>query len=465
MARAKSFLTVLIGLVWGSGLCAQTADHDGWSLDRHVMVLGADSDRVYLGVSPKGLTLDEAMRTDWAVHSAPRTGGDLVQERLRPRSVPAWEGLNGLQHVSMHPSGHKALLSAQREGGDLDVFLSHRTPARVPGGKDVWSAPMPLDGLNSEADEVLPRWEGGDVVFASNRAGAYRLFRSRAALQYLRAEPWDVGLEGELVSSVTVGPSFTWVSQRNEGTGLVEVVRARWPQPVSPLPQGWSVCLQVDGETGANHGLSIRDVSTGEVVRTMTLGPDGCAALDGLPSDKAWTMRWEGSPEGQPREPGTVVAEVRAPDGRVVRRYELSAKKGWAFVMLPLDPLTELQGAWHADASAWPTSTWAMLTFDRGNAMPTQESREAFEAWAAEWHPPQSGGHWEVVGHTDDSGSDQANRQLSQDRAQGVADRLMEVVRCSPSNVVVLGEGSDQPLGKIPAQNRRVEVRWVPSMQ
>ena len=176
-------------------------------------------------------------------------------------------------------------------------------------------------------------------------------------------------------------------------------------------------------------------------------------------------MRWEGSPEGPPREPGTVVADVRAPDGRVVRRYELSAKKGWAFVMLPLDPLTELQGAWHADASAWPTSTWAMLTFDRGNAMPTQESREAFEAWAAEWHPPQSGGHWEVVGHTDDSGSDQANRQLSQARAQGVADRLMEVVRCSPSNVVVLGEGSDQPLGKIPAQNRRVEVRWVPSMQ
>ena len=35
------------------GVDAQAADHDGWSLDRHVMVLGADSTACTSGCRPR----------------------------------------------------------------------------------------------------------------------------------------------------------------------------------------------------------------------------------------------------------------------------------------------------------------------------------------------------------------------------------------------------------------------------
>ena len=119
-------------------------------------------------------------------------------------------------------------------------FCLTAPPSRVPGGRDVWSSPLPLDGLNSEADDVFPQWQGQDISFGSNRSGTFQLFQARAALQYLRAEPHPLEVAGEVLSAVTVGPGFTWVARRLSEDQAVEVVRVSWPQPERPLPEGWS---------------------------------------------------------------------------------------------------------------------------------------------------------------------------------------------------------------------------------
>ena len=113
MARGPvlTWLTAALALVMTMRVDAQAVSKTGWSDEGHVVVLGLDSDRVYLGVSRPRLTLDQALREAWTVHSAPRTGGERSREQLRPRNIQAWEELQDIQHVAMHPRGRTAEIS------------------------------------------------------------------------------------------------------------------------------------------------------------------------------------------------------------------------------------------------------------------------------------------------------------------------------------------------------------------
>ena len=457
MARSPvlTWLTTALALVMTMRLDAQTVSKTGWSDEGHVVVLGLDSDRVYLGVSRPRLKLDQALREAWTVHSAPRTGGERSREQLRPRNVQAWEELQDIQHVAMHPRGRKALISARRNGGDFDVFLSHRTPSRVPGGRDVWSSPLPLDGLNSEADDVFPQWQGQDISFASNRGGTFQLFQARAALQYLRAAPHPLEVPGEVLSAVTVGPGFTWVARRLSEDQAMEVVRVSWPEPERPLAEGWTLCM--DGVVG--H-VTVREVESRAKIRTMTLDEHGCVSLRGLPSGQAWTFEWEGGGAGI-----TAMAEITSPEGRVVRRYALSPENGFAFVLLPLDAVAALENMGSLDGSDWPKSTLAILSYERGLPTPTSDSWRVFQGWAQGLQGQSERGILRVTGHTDASGTDDLNAALSLARAEYVATQLQSLVKWPKERVEVEALGSAEPLGNDPAQNRRVEVRWVRSLQ
>ena len=348
-----------------------------------------------------------------------------------------------------NPRGRKALISARRHGGDFDVFLSQRTPSRVPGGRDVWSSPLPLDGLNSEADDVFPQWQGQDISFGSNRSGTFQLFQARAALQYLRAEPHPLEVAGEVLSAVTVGPGFTWVARRRSEDQAVEVVRMSWPEPERPLAEGWTLCM--DGAAGQ---VTVREVESRAKIRSLTLDEQGCASLRGLPSGQAWTFEWEGGGAGI-----TAMAEISSPEGRVVRRYTLNPQNGFAFVLLPLDVVAALEDLGSQDASDWPTSTLAILSYEHGMPTPTSASWRGFQAWA-QGLPLDSGkGILRVTGHTDASGTDDLNAALSLARAEYVATQLQSLVN-GPRTRSGRGAGSAEPLGNDPAQNRRVEVRW-----
>jgi len=469
MAFLQPFVTrlfvVLTLLVMTSGTQALAQGSEGWALDRHTVVLGADSDRVYLGLAPEGATLTEALRQEWKVLSAPRLGGDLVEERVRPLQVEAWNSLENIQHVAVHPDGGMAVISARRGDDDLDVFVSHRSKSRVPGGRATWSAPMPLDGLNSEADEVFPQWDGRDINFSSNRSGSFGLYTARAATQWLRAEP-HAGVDqrtGDVLSALTVGPGWTWVSRRPSPDAPVQVFREGWPLPEAALEGGWTVCVVAEGGPLAGQVLAVRDPSTRHVVRRMTTGTDGCAELDGLPAGRVWTFQWQRDESAAPA--GAAVAKVRAPDGRVVRRYDLSAASGWEFIFLPLDPVAEIQDRRGQDGSTWPTSTLTILSYERGSPTPTPDSWRTFLTWAKAIQQRPEQGFLHVTGHTDASGTDDVNAALSLARAEYVATQCQALAKWPEERVEVRALGSTQPLSDDPAQNRRVEVRWVPAMQ
>ena len=159
-----------------------------------------------------------------------------------------------------------------------------------------------------------------------------------------------------------------------------------------------------------------------------------------------------------------VVAELCSPDGLMVRRYLLNARNAFAFVFLPLDSVADVAQRLLGDDSDWPKSGLAVLHFDHGSKAPTEASLKNFLLWEP-LKNRRGIGRWEVVGHADASGSREVNLELSLARAKWVSQHLIDALGWHTEDVVARGLGSTEPIGENPAQNRRVEVRWVPSLQ
>ena len=149
----------------------------------------------------------------------------------------------------------------------------------------------------------------------------------------------------------------------------------------------------------------------------------------------------------------------------MVRRYTLNPENGFAFVLLPLDAVGALENMGSLDGSDWPTSTLAILSYERGLPTPTSASWLVFQGWAKGLQLRSDQGILRVTGHTDTSGTDDLNAALSLARAEYVATQLQSLAKWPKERVQVEALGSAEPLGNDPAQNRRVEVRWVPSLQ
>ena len=104
------------------------------------------------------------------------------------------------------------------------------------------------------------------------------------------------------------------------------------------------------------------------------------------------------------------------------------------------------------------------VNFRTGSAELTPESVGALQRVAESLHA------WpdviiEVRGHTDSSGPSEANRELSQRRAQSVRDSLIQL-GISASRISAIGYGEDYPIASNSdregrARNRRVEIHRV----
>lgn len=67
----------------------------------------------------------------------------------------------------------------------------------------------------------------------------------------------------------------------------------------------------------------------------------------------------------------------------------------------------------------------------------------------------------EVGGHTDSTGSEQYNQQLSQRRAEAVKNALVQQ-GIAPARITTVGYGESQPVSSSHAMNRRVEIVIIP---
>jgi outer membrane protein OmpA-like peptidoglycan-associated protein len=101
------------------------------------------------------------------------------------------------------------------------------------------------------------------------------------------------------------------------------------------------------------------------------------------------------------------------------------------------------------------------VTFVSGSAELTPAARAQAQIFAESLQRPQLANmHFEINGHTDSVGRRDRNLDLSQRRAQSVADFLVRA-GVSSDRLVVHGYGPDQPLPHMRStapQNRRVEV-------
>lgn len=466
----EKLLRYVLLMAWMPSLAWAQTQPEGWSGDHHLIVVGMDTSKVYLAQADASLSVRDALRSVWSVWSAPRMGGALEPLDLIPFRAEAWSSLGNIQHVAMDKQGKRAVLSAQRsldEAGDYDLFVSHELPRKRRSEPVRWSVPVPLDGLNSVADEVLPHWDReGSIRFATNASGTFQLRQASWRTQWLRDEPLLDELVGgqEACVAMTAGPGLTWLSRVSTATGLLEVVPLPVPDIEAALPEGWSLCLTLpEGVTWeGGEAMVVRQARSGNVQALLPLGEDGCTSLAGLPANETWEFQWQVS--SWKGEVHGVVASVLSPAGEVVRTYNLDGASGWKFTFLPLDDIAALAFRHATDGSGWPWVPVQLVHFELGEAQPIDASLQGLAAWLT-MAPQLEEGRWELVGHADMTGTDELNAALSLARAEEVSGWMQGHLGLTREQFSVAGEGSSMPLSEDPARNRRVEVRWVPAMQ
>src|SRR5690606_15792430 len=114
-------------------------------------------------------------------------------------------------------------------------------------------------------------------------------------------------------------------------------------------------------------------------------------------------------------------------------------------------------------------SSVSSVLFEAGRAALVAENESAIVAIATSIRE-QRVSRVELIGHTDDSGSPNSNRDLSWARAQAVAESLRAQPGMEALHIAVAGHGAFQPIASngVPegrAQNRRVEVHFVKTDQ
>ncbi|RHW17096.1 OmpA family protein [Sphingomonas gilva] len=105
-----------------------------------------------------------------------------------------------------------------------------------------------------------------------------------------------------------------------------------------------------------------------------------------------------------------------------------------------------------------------MLSFELNSAEMTAGAKDRAKVFAQALNTPElRNSRFLIEGHTDSVGGRAANRELSQRRAQSVADFLV-AQGVDRSRLEVQGFGYDQPLPGKPAsadENRRVEAALI----
>ncbi|MFA1821877.1 OmpA family protein [Virgibacillus oceani] len=106
------------------------------------------------------------------------------------------------------------------------------------------------------------------------------------------------------------------------------------------------------------------------------------------------------------------------------------------------------------------------VLFDYDSSDLLEEAEEELEAAIAELAGAE-GGDLEIVGHTDDEGTEEYNQELSEDRAEAVREQLEELTDLESFDIAVRGESFRDPIAdnkseEGSAQNRRVELHFTP---
>lgn len=149
-----------------------------------------------------------------------------------------------------------------------------------------------------------------------------------------------------------------------------------------------------------------------------------------------------------------LLAELEQIDGVRIVRDQLRV----------IDPVAEAAAATQRFLQALSRIDTSSVAFQPGSASFTESSDQALNQIAALMtdHPDI---RIRIEGHTDDTGPETVNLRLSRERAQAVANYLINR-GVSDDRLIAKGYGSTQPIDNTPteagrARNRRIEISYV----
>jgi outer membrane protein OmpA-like peptidoglycan-associated protein len=362
--------------------------------------------------------------------------------------IPNFYTLGDYVFYHLSADGQTILMSLKREGGfgDLDLYVSHRQP----DGR--WSAPLSLGpDINTAAEEASPflAADGQTLYFSS---GGFPGYGSNDIFVTKRLDDtwqsWSRPLNlGPSINTPLWDGNFStsadgrygyFVSQHNS-LGETDIFRVPLAEDAKP---GAVVLLSGQALDGQNRkplaGVQIDyvDLQGGQVLGATRSGLDGMYQIT-LPAGKQYRLAAQAD---------GYIAESEFLDLRELSQYAEMARD------LLLAPL-----------KAGQRVRLNNLFFDTDKATLQPQSRTELNR-LADMLRLTPGMRIEIAGHTDNTGLPKYNADLSQRRAQAVADYLVTQHQIDGSRLVPRGYGATQLLTKgtdpvSRALNRRVEIQ------
>jgi outer membrane protein OmpA-like peptidoglycan-associated protein len=381
----------------------------------------------------------------YRVNVGPR--GDVPIESI-PWSIPTNLGLpvNGLFWESQ---------SALSADGGLLYFASDR-PGGL-GGKDIWISRRNPDGswdtpfnagekINTTFDEITP-WptpDGQTLLFSSNGhpgMGGFDVFSATITPGGTVVE--NLGrpinsVSDELAFSLSSDGTRAFVaSNRSGGAGGYDLYR------IDPVPVQIDPLMIVRGAitTGGRRILAtieITDLTTGQKLGAFPANQEDGSYAVVLPRGFNYALTAQAD--------GYLFSSRQV---NVPYALERNAEQRIDFQLQPI------------------TGTIRLLVFFDENEINLKRESSADLDRLVRFMTADPGIIIEVAGHTDNSGDEQANRSLSEQRAQAVKSYLVGN-RIPAERIIIKGYGSSQPIAPNDTEesrglNRRVEVRVVSS--
>ncbi len=478
LASGQSPFESLWGEAWHDGPWLEPVVVEGVNSTAHEVMLGADPGGLIVGQMHvqfgtqwweqlsdwKPLAGHSMLRPDRIVDLKPMLGSGL--------QPPAWPGLGEVTHWAYDQTHTWAVLSAYRDEqrADVDLFLAILTA-------DGWSEPRPLDGLNTEYNEVFPNWIGGRLVFGSDRPGGeggFDLYVSDRLNSFQAVDHLPPPLNGPGDDVAALGTKWGWYvgSTRKGGQGGLDVwwVARENPREMEVQAKGLEVrLLREDGLPWSGAHLAMRRLS-GALCLDEVMGETATVTLASVPQVNGLNALVESGAE----ERGFL--EVWTAEGERILRLPVASGVAFVLHLMSLEAIGASHWSSKEDASAWPAPfKEVQVLFQPGSYELDEVAAAELLRWWKRWTSGSKvEGFIRVMGHADSTGIAERNEFLSLRRAEAVEDWL--VSHGAPAESIAVESWSDQqPLssqawavalasqpeyaGRMPCE-RRVAVFW-----
>lgn len=352
-------------------------------------------------------------------------------------------------HAVFTPDGSALLFEASNEAREIyqesntDLYISFRKP------DGTWEAPVSLgESINSPYQERSPflHADGRTLYFSSNvpislgGMDVYKSVRLDSTWQSW-SPPENLGKEINSLAddwgynfAVSTDGKTAYLATGEPFSNESDLVATSLPKLAQPslLPVVYQLNLVASNTPPRLPVLVVRDEATGKILKTVRANPNRKFVFTAPPGT---TIKLELSDPGLLPVSKMLVVPEAADSSAVVNvdMEVMSIRLGEGIALRKI----------HFAKNSYELEPASLLELDKLSVF------------------LQAGKHRvEIIGHTDDEGTEAFNQTLSEKRADAVKDYLVGQ-GVPPKAIVSQGRGETEPIGADQAENRRVEIKFL----